>query len=152
MGSIKLLIIFSVTALHLAVVTGCIRPNKLVADAKARQFQFKHCWLFAFFGQEAVREFCTIVSLYTFDKTGELSNHMAQKNRRRIRIMFLKRFDIAETAVFVKESILKPLCWLLLAYNAGLRNKLDVNLYSLTGLFHLLIGLVYTGLFVLSYS
>lgn len=38
--------------------------------------------------------------------------------------------------------LLDLLSWSLLAYNAGMSNKLDVNLYSLAGILHLFIGLV----------
>lgn len=140
MGSIKILVVFSVAALDLAVVSGCIRANQFVADSQASQLQFKHCWLFTSFWQKPVGELSAIVRLYAFNQIGKALNDMAEKHCRRIGTVFLKSLKIAKAAVFIKEGILEPLCWLLLTYNAGLRNKLDVNLYSLAGILHLLVG------------
>lgn len=141
MGSIKFLVVFSVAALYLAVVPGRIRANQLVADAKASQLPFKQGRLFTSFGQKPAGELSAIVCLYAFNQIGEALDDMAEKHSRGIGAVFLKCFKIAKAAVFIQESILEPLCRLLLAHNAGLRNKFDVNLYSLARILHLLVGL-----------
>lgn len=141
MGSVKFLVIFSVAALHLAVVPGCIRANQFVADAKMVQLQLKHGRLFTSFWQKSVGELSAIVRLYAFNQIGKALDNMAKEHCGRIGAVFLKSLKIAKAAVFVQKGILEPLCWLLLAHDAGLRNKLDVNLYSLAGILHLLIRL-----------
>ena len=54
--------------------------------------------------------------------------------------MLFKGFQIAKTAVFVDEGILIPLCPGFLSHDTHFRNKLYVNLDSLAGILHFLIG------------
>ena len=66
---------------------------------------------------------------------------MYQEYSRAVRAVLFKRFDIAETAVLVYRSILIELFPLRLSNMAYLRHELNVHLYSLSWVLHLLVGL-----------
>lgn len=55
--------------------------------------------------------------------------------------MFREDLKIPKPAVFVNKRVLIPLCRFFLPENADFGDKFDINLYTLTGIFYLLIGL-----------
>ena len=55
--------------------------------------------------------------------------------------MFFEGLQIAESAVFVNEGILIPLCPRFLTHDACFRNELHINLNSLAGILHLFVWL-----------
>ena len=138
--SIKFFVVFTVTTLHFAIVAGCVWTDKLVADAKPFQLQLKERGLIGAFRQEAVRKLGSVIRLDTFNAIRELFHNMTQENGRGIGIVFLKSLDIPKAAVLVQESILKPLCGLLLVHNTSLRDEFHINLNTPAGILHLLIG------------
>ena len=138
--SIKFFVVFTVTAFHFAVVPWGIGTDELVADAKLFQLQFKERGFIGAFRQEAVGKLGAVVRLNTFNEVRELLHNMSQEDGRGIGAVFLKRLNIPKPAVLVQESILKPLCGLLLIHNASLRDELHIDLNTLTGILHLLIG------------
>ena len=142
-GSIEFLIILAVAALNFAVVARRIWANKFVPYAKALQFPFKECWLVIAFWKQTIGKFSAIVCLNTFNGKRKFFDHMAQELRGGISAVFLESLYVPKTAVLIQEGILEPLCWLLLPNNTDLWHKLHIDLHSLTGILHLLIGLWY---------
>ena len=140
MRSIEFFVVFTVTALHFAVVSRGIGTDELVVDAKLFQFQLKERGFIGAFWQEAVSKFGAVVRLDTLNEVRELFHNMAQEDRRGVGAVFLKRLNIPKPAVLVQESILKPLRGLLLVHDTSLRDKLHIDLNALTGILHLLIG------------
>ena len=65
---------------------------------------------------------------------------MLDKLSGRIGAVFLKCFQITETAVFVDEGVLIPLCTRFLPDNADTRDEFNVDLNSLTWILHLFVG------------
>ena len=65
---------------------------------------------------------------------------MAQEGSRGIGAVLLKRLNIPKPAVLVQEGILKPLCGLLLVHNTSFRDEFHIDLHTLAGILHLLIG------------
>ena len=128
------------TALHFAVVTWGIGTDELVADTQLFQFQLKERGFIGALWQEAVGKLGAVVGLDTFDEVRELFHDMAQEDGRGIGAVFLKRLNIPKPAVFVQEGILKPLCGRLLIHNTSLRDKFHIDLNTLAGILHLLIG------------
>ena len=140
MRSIKLFVIFTVTALHLAIVAWGIRTDELVANAKLFQLQLKKRGFVGGFRQEAVSKLGAVVCLDTFNEIWEFFHDMAQEDSRGIGAVFLKSLDIPKPAVLVQESILKPLCGLLLVHDTRFRDKFHIDLNTLARILHLLIG------------
>ena len=64
---------------------------------------------------------------------------MFEKLRGSVSAVLLKRFQITEAAVLVKEGVLIILLPLCLADKAGSGNKFHINLTLLAGIFHLFI-------------
>lgn len=71
MRSIKLFVIFTVTALDLAIVAWGIRTDELVANAKLFQLQLKKRGFVGGFRQEAVSKLGAVVCLDTFNEIWE---------------------------------------------------------------------------------
>ena len=111
-----------------------------MADTELFQFQFKESRLVGAFGQKAVGKLGAVVRLNTFNEIRNFFHNMAQENGRGIGAVLLKSLDVPKPAVLIQESILKPLCGLLLVHNASLRHKLHTDLNTLAGILHLLVG------------
>ena len=76
MAGIKLFIVFSMTALHLSIMSGCVRTNEFVADAELRQGCFKQCGLIFLVCIQTIGKLHSIIRLDAFDGIGELLNHI----------------------------------------------------------------------------
>ena len=63
--SVEFLIVFAVTALHFAVVVGCVRPDEFVPDTEFRKDFLKECRTVGFGTVEPVGKFRTVVGLNT---------------------------------------------------------------------------------------
>ena len=90
---------------------------------------------------ETVGKFETIVCLDTFDQIRELLKAVPEKDGRGISAALIERFEVAESRVFVNHSVLIELLTLRVTDQANRRDMLDVDLYPLTGIKHLLIRL-----------
>lgn len=112
-----------------------------MADTKLFQFQLKERGFIRAFRQEAVGKHGAVVRLDTFNEIRELFHNMTQEDSRGIGAVFLKSFDIPKAVVLVQEGILKPLCGLRLVHNTRFRDKFHIDLNTLAGILHLLIGL-----------
>ena len=53
--------------------------------------------------------------------------------------MLLKSLDVPKAAVLIQESVLKPLCRLLLVHNASLWDEFYIDLNTLAGILHLFV-------------
>ena len=65
MRSVEFLIVFAVTALHFAVVAGCVRPDEFVPDTEFRKDFLKECRTVGFGTVELVGIIRTVVGLNT---------------------------------------------------------------------------------------
>lgn len=80
MGGIELLVVFTVTALNLTIVAGCIWPDEFVLDSQALELQFKERRRVVAFWHHTIGKFTTVVRLATLNAKGEFLYHMAQKH------------------------------------------------------------------------
>lgn len=139
MAGIKFFIIFSVTALHLAVMPRREGADLLVLDTKLCQCFLKECQRLFLTVSHFVCELEAIVCLDTFNGIGELLYHMLQKLSGRIGSLLLEGFQVAETAVFIYEGVLIiffPSCF---SNQAVTRDIFHIYLYSLPRIPHFLI-------------
>ena len=141
MVGIKVLVVLAVAAFDLAVVPGRKRPDLLVADAELSQSLLKHGKGLLLAVPHLIGKLKAIIGLDTFDGKGKLFHDMLQKLCGGVGTVLLKSLQIPETAVFVNEGVLIPLCAILLPDNTGLRDKFHIDLHTLAGILHLLIGL-----------
>lgn len=141
MRSIKILVVLAVTAFNFTVVSGSKGVDFLVLDAKLSQSLFKQGRWLLFAVTHFIGELKAIVGLDAFDCIRELFYNMPKKLRGRIGAVFLKGLQIPKLAVFIKGGVLIPLCACFLSNYTGRRNELHINLYTLTRVLHLLIGL-----------
>ena len=138
--SIKILIVLAVAAFYLAIMPGCERSDFFMLYPELSQCFFKERkWLVAAIAH-LVGKFKTVICLDTLDCVGKLFYNVLEKLRGRVSAVLLKGFQIPETVVFINESVLIPPGAVLLTDNTGLRDEFDVNLHTLTGILHLLVG------------
>ena len=141
-GSIKLLIILTVTALYLSIVPWRVRTDQLMPDSQFHQGPFKNSQLFCGQGVEPVGKFRAIVCLNALNGIGEFSDTVSDKLGGGIGTVLLKGLQIPETAVFVQKCVLVVSTFVGGSTNqTAFWNVFDVDLDSLTGIAHLLIGL-----------
>ena len=92
MGVVEALLVFTVTAFHLAVMPGCIRTDQLVLNALEFQCFFKHRFALAATAMgKSIREFEAVICLDTLNPdtfSPELSNYSAQELIRGIGALF----------------------------------------------------------------
>ena len=79
MRSIKFFIVFSVAALDLSIMPGCIWFDQFMLNSQSFQFSFKGSGCIITSGQKAFCEFCAVICLYTLDRIGEPFYHMLEK-------------------------------------------------------------------------
>ena len=92
-------------------------------------------------GAETFGELLPVVCLNTFNRAWKSLNQMFKKYRRGIGTVFLKGLHKAPTGILINCSILiKPLSFSSI-YKAYGRNKLHINLNTLTRVKHLLVRL-----------
>ena len=141
MRSIEFFVILTVTAFYFAVMSGSVRLDQLVTNTKILTGFFEKGQFGSGGVVETVGEFETIVCLDTFDQIRELLKAVPEKDGRGISAALIERFEVAESRVFVNHSVLIELLTLRVTDQANRRDMLDVDLYPLTGIKHLLIRL-----------
>lgn len=110
-------------------------------NSKLSQSFFKEGQLFRGRGAEPVGKFRTVACLDTLHDKGELSDTVPDESSGRKGTVFPKCLQIPETAVFFQEGVLVVSTFSGSDTNqTTLWNIFDVDLYSLSGITHLLIG------------
>lgn len=141
MRSIEILVVFAVAAFHLAVMSRGVGFDELVLDTEFLQRHFKEGFLAGALGIEPVGKLRAIIRLDTFNGIRETFYTVLNKLRRRIGIVFLKGFQVTETAVFINECVLAIFLSLIgsSAYQTGAGDVFDVDLNFLTGVISLFV-------------
>ena len=140
MGVVEATLILTVAALYLAIVTGRIGTNQLVPNAQLCSGFLKERDQFTVGLSKAVGKLKSVVSLDTFDGKAvpfEESICFLQKVRRGVGALFIVSSQVPQPRKLVDGGILKES---LPGRTARARNNLDVNLNTLAGIGHLLIG------------
>jgi len=132
--SVELLIVFAVAPFDLTVMPGRAGLDELVPDAKLLAGFLKESQFGGRMTVETVGELKPVIGLDAFNGKRELFHAVLKEDRRRIRAVFFKSFQIAETGVFVDEGVLIELLPLSLSYMADSRHILDVDLHTLAGI------------------
>lgn len=118
MRGVEFLVILAVTALHLAIMSGRIRANQLMANTKTRQLRLKQRGCISALWQKALCKFCAVVCLYALNGVGKSLNHVPEEHSGGIGAVLFKCLKVSKTAVLVDEGVLKPLRCLLLTNHA----------------------------------
>lgn len=118
MRGVELLVILAVTAFHLAIMSGRIRANQLVANPETRQLLLKQRGCISSLWQKALCKFCAVVCLNAFNGVGKSLNHVPEEHSGGIGAVLFKCLKIPKTAVLIKEGVLEPLRSLLLTNHA----------------------------------
>lgn len=141
MGVVEATLILTVAALYFAIVTGRIGTNQLVSNAQLCSGFLKERDQFTVGLSKAVGKLKSVVSLDTFDGKAvpfEESICFFQKVGRGIGALFLVSRQISQSGKLVNGGVLEEA---LPVGAAGARNNLDVDLDTLAGVGHLLVGL-----------
>lgn len=139
MASVKILVVFTVAVLHFVIVSGRERADLLMPYPELGQCSFKKCKRLVAAVTHPVGKLKTIICLDTLDRIEKLFYKVLEKLCGRVSAVLLKSLQIAETAVFLQESILTPLCAIFLSNDTGLRDEFDVDLHTLAGVLHLFV-------------
>ena len=105
-----MLLIFSVTAFYLAIVTWCIRTDQFMADIEFSGCCFKKCGKISFTTGKAICECKTVISLNTFHFDSMFSipsNHLLEKISRRIGVLLWIGSEKSQTGELVNRSIME---------------------------------------------
>jgi hypothetical protein len=86
---------------------------------------------------KAFGKFGPIVCQDAFNGKRKGFDEMQGKYGRRISAVFLKGFHIPPSVIFINGSVLEKLLTSSFVNKAGGRNKLNIDLYPLTGISHL---------------
>ena len=106
MRSIEFLVVFSMTAFYLAVMSGCERSDLLMPDTKLfKRFLEERRQLFLTV-PHLVCKLKSVICLNAFYGIWELLHYVFQKNSRGICVFFLESLQITKTAVFVNKGVL----------------------------------------------
>ena len=97
MRSIEVFIIFSVRTLHLAVMTRCVRFDELVSYPTLFEASLKQCGSGLPSVTKSFCKLCSVIGLYTLYREFKCLEHMLQKHRRGVCIMFFKGFKIPKS-------------------------------------------------------
>ena len=138
---VKAFVVLAVAALDLAVVPGRERPDLLVADPVFHQPDLEEGRIVPGSSGEALGEFRTVIRLNTFDRNRKGLEQVFEEEGGGKGASLVKGFDIAPTGVFVDGGVLVELLTGGVTYEAGSRDKLDVDLDALSGIPHLLVRL-----------
>ena len=134
-------------ALDLSVMPGREDFNELMPDSELVERFLKERRPHRLGTVHPVRELGAVVRLDAFNRVRELFHAMADKLGGRIGSVLLERLKIAKPTVFVDERELVIEAAVLrrvadrITDQAGLRDVFYVDLHSLAGVLHLLIGL-----------
>lgn len=103
---------------------------------------FKHGqFRVGFAAAKALRKFSAIICLYIFYRKRKDPEHVFQKDNARIRGNFPESFHIAESGEFINSRVMIELFPVCISCDANRRNVFHVDLYTLSGKCHLVIGL-----------
>ena len=144
---VEILIILAMAALDLSVMPRREDFNELMSDTELFERFLKECRPHRFGAVHPVRELRAVVGLHAFYRVRELFHAMADELGGRIGSVILERLEVAKSAVFVDERELVIEAAVLrrvadrITDQAGLRDVFYVDLHSLAGVLHLLIGL-----------
>ena len=151
MGVVEALLVFTVTAFHLAVMPGCIRTDQLVLNTLEFQCFFKHRFALAATAMgKSIREFEAVICLDTLDPDTffpELSNYSAQELIRGIGALFRVSPKDPVTGILINGSVLKQAQFRIRNTLAG--NDFHIDLDPFSGVGHLMVGLWFIGVFLL---
>ena len=141
MGCVKTLVIFSMAALYLSIVTWCKRTDDLVSYPMRFQVFLKERRLVPV-SSKTVGKFRTIIRLDALDGEGKSCYKVIHKLCRRIGAVFLKGFHETPSGILINGSVLEELFSNDSAvFEAGGRDKFNIHLDTLPRVFHLLIRL-----------
>lgn len=141
MSGIEPFIVFPMAAFHFPVMSGRIRPDQLVADAVAFQMYLKEGRLISV-GSKAVGKLWSVVCLNAFNGKRERFHQMFHEHGGGISAVFLKGLHEPPSGVLVNGGILEKVFTNNLAVDeAGRGDEFHINLNTLSGTHHLLIGL-----------
>ena len=144
---VEILIILAMAALDLSVMPRREDFNELMPDSELVERFLKERRPHRLGSVHPVRELGAVVRLDAFNRVRELFHAMADKLGGRIGSVLLERLKIAKPTVFVDERELVIEAAVLrrvadrITDQAGLRDVFYVDLHSLAGVLHLLIGL-----------
>ena len=147
MTSIEVFVVLTMAALDLAIVSRREDLNELMLDTELFKRFLKERRPHRFGAVHPVRELRAVVGLDAFDRVRELLHAMPDELGGRIGSVLLERLEVAKAAVFVDERELVIEAAVLrrvadrITDQAGLRDVFYVDLHSLAGVLHLLIGL-----------
>ena len=99
--SVKLLVVFAVTALYFSVVSGCVRADEFVADAKMQKLFLKEGEAVGFGIVQPIGKLRTVVRLNAFNGKGEFFHYMPEKEGRGIGTVFGEGFQVTEAAILI---------------------------------------------------
>lgn len=137
---IKSLIILAMTALHFPVMAWGVRTNQLMSDSVLSQMPLKEGWFFLLRGK-AIGKLSPVVCLHTLDFCGKGFDEMIHKHSGRVSAMLLKGFHKTPAGVFINRGVLIEFLTSSIIDQADRGNKLYIDLNTLSGVSHLLIGL-----------
>ena len=108
MGCIEPLIVLSVAAFYLPIMTGSKGPDDFVANAVHFQMFLKKR-RFLSVGRKTVGKFRAIVCLNTLNRTGKGLHKVIHKLRGRIGAVLVKSFHKAPSGILINGGVLKEL-------------------------------------------
>ena len=115
--------------------------NELVPDTEVKTRLFKHRDSISPIRVQPVCKLGSVVCLNALDLVRELFSAVLEEHCGRISAVFFKCFKVTETRVFIDKGVLLELFPLGIADKTRRRHEFDVDLYSLPGIEHFLIGL-----------
>lgn len=139
MGSVEAFVILTVAALYFPVMTRRKRTDKLVAYSVFLLSTLEYYQCFFNGSGKTLGELTPIVGPDTFDWHGETLQQVFQKLSGKIGAVLLESFHVTPAGIFIDRGILVKLFSLSFINQTTGGNELHVDLYSLSGIGHLLI-------------
>ena len=106
MRSIEFLVVFSMTAFNLAVMSGCERSDLLMLDSQLFKRFLEEGRQLLLAVHHLICKLKSVICLNAFYGIWELLHYVFQKNSRGICVFFLESLQITKTAVFVNKGVL----------------------------------------------
>lgn len=142
MSGIKSLVIFTMTALYLSIMSGCKGADQFMPDTQLLQANLKQGrFIRPTIRRETLCELLSIICLYAFNGEWENFYQVFQKDLGGIGTVFLKSLHKTPAGVLINGGILIELAATCSIDKADRRDKFDIDLDTLSGMVHLLIGL-----------
>ncbi len=150
MRTIEPFLVFTMTSLHLSVMSWGIGANQLVTDAKLRHRGFKERGDIAFTVGKPIRELEAIIRLDVlnlYPSPLKPNDHILQEVRGRVGTLLWVSTQVSYSGILIYGSVLKqPFTGI---YKTAAWDDLHVDLEAFTGMRHLLVGLGCVFLFLL---